>query len=181
MAIKRSAFSEVRRQVPIAPTMIATKSNLVSTTRRSSKPHRDCHRFSAGSSVTHHLCPRMQLAEEIRPLDLFRTVKRGHRPRVNYCFDGSIDVGIGIAKQTASNSVVSKVKVMIPVQIPYFGSDCLLIISGPQLRQQHLWTFRQELGATWDSGFGSAVKLLSGALAQILHQQRLMRRLIVLH
>ncbi len=163
MTIKVLVIGQIGREIPVMPTVVATKGHLV--TARGCARNADCNGigFSAAAGKTNHICPRMHLHQLFCQKDLLGTIERGHIARPHRLHHGGIDLGMPIAQGIGAYAHDGHIDVASAVKVPDFTSLRLGEVRGPLTRQEHLGSFGQQHIATGDHLLGTLPKLLAGA------------------
>jgi hypothetical protein len=76
----------------------------------------------------------MELDEQLRKLDLLRTVERRHRSSLERTAHGRVDVGIRVAEDARADAGVTHVDVAVPVEIPDLVARGARVVGRPQIR-----------------------------------------------
>ena len=131
MSTQGISCAHICRQIPVMPAMVSTESNLVFSCVGTSDP--DCygHCLAASPCITYHPCPRVKLAQQFSQFHFFRTVQSATAPIPYRLHDGGIHVRISIAEDVCANAANAHVNVAVSIQIPYFNTFCLAVVSRP--------------------------------------------------
>src|SRR5579871_6534469 len=144
--------------------MIAAECNGIPSSVGSGDTHGDGHRFTARASVTYHLGPWMDIAEQVGQIHLFRAVQGSHGTGIDGGVHGGVHLWIGIAEHTGANAAIAHVNILVPTEVPDLGPLGSTVIARPLLWQEHLRSLGEQLCAAGNTVPRVAIELLAGQL-----------------
>ena len=124
-------MGQIRGQVPIRPTVIAAKGNRIAAGERAGDAHSHGHRFASAAAEPGLLGPRMQGDQPLGQFQLFDTIERAHRTKLDTPHHGISYVGIGITEQAGSNARGGHVAESPTIQVDHFAAAGFAKIGRP--------------------------------------------------
>ena len=161
MSIKARFITQVGRQVPVVPPVVATNCHLVPARCGTGNANGDGVRFAARSRKSHHVSPGVYLHQSLCQVNLFRAVEGGHIASLNGAHDGGVHLRVTIAQGVGSNAHDAHVGVLLAVQVPDLATLGLAKVSRPVLWQEHFWPLGKQHIAARNQVLGAFPKFLA--------------------
>lgn len=161
MPIEVLFIAEVRRQVPIVPSVVAADGDLVPPRRRPRDPNGNRVGLASTTCEAGHPGPWMEFDQPFGQVHLLRAIQAAHVARLHGLQHRLVHLRVPVSKSVGADAHDGHVDVFVPVQVPNLATLGFAEICGPLFGQEHLRPLGKQHVPPRDHAFGPVPKLLT--------------------